>query len=189
MSYWKGNVYSTCTSTTMFRHVEQPQREWNNPTRRFIFSRMVPRHTSIQQNNSSRLATLQEMGIIHKLLLYTQPTNLPDSNINNLVFCALQWMNHCECPIDEAEIIQYVSKTYNEYDYIKIDFIWLTLMGCYNEIIDCHGDNDYIPHIGKAALQRQGQRPTSLLGVQQVTRKALNYLEIFLFLETVLFYT
>ena len=96
------------------------------------------------------------------------------SNINDLgFFRALQSMYHGYCPNDEKEIIQYVHKTYTEYDYNKINNIWLTLMGCYNEIIKCNGDNDYkIPHMGKERLRRRGELPTTI----EVMDSALQYL-------------
>jgi hypothetical protein len=46
-----------------------------------------------------------------KILLYTQPANSPDTNINNLgFFRALQSSYHTNCIRVEAEIIQYVSR-------------------------------------------------------------------------------
>ena len=77
-------------------------------------------------------------------------------------------MNHWLCPNDEQQIIEYVQETYKDYDYKKINYIWLTLMGCYNEIICCHGDNNYkVPHLGKERLDRRGELPTVLPVIEE----------------------
>ena len=83
------------------------------------------------------------------ILLYTQMANSPDTNINDLGFsCALQSSYHTNWPSDEAEIIQYASRAYDEYDCIRINNIWLTLMAVLNLIVENLGGNNYkLPHI------------------------------------------
>jgi len=74
----------------------------------------------------------------------------------------------------ETEIIRYVREAYRDYPYNKINRIWLSLMACMNETIDCHGDNDYkIPHLGKERLERLNELPVTL----PVTYTALELLE------------
>jgi hypothetical protein len=84
--------------------------------------------------------------------------------INDLgFFGALQSSYHTNCPRDEAEIIQYVSRVYDEYDCIRINDIWLPLMAVLNLIIENHGGNNYtLLHMGKRALQQLAEHPVSL---------------------------
>jgi hypothetical protein len=63
---------------------------------------------------------------------------------------------------------------YDEYDCIRINDIWFTLMAVLNLIIENHGGNDYkLPHVGKRALQQLAELPVSL----PVTPIALHYLD------------
>ena len=123
---------------------------------------------------------LQELGIQNKVLLYTQPANSPDVNINDLgFFRALQSLYYRSTPGNAGEIIQCVQAAYNDYDSRKINRIWLSLMGCLNEIIKHHGDNDYkIPHMGKDRLERIGQLPITIPvcddGVELLNAAVLN---------------
>ena len=56
-----------------------------------------------------------------------------------------------------------VQKVYDNYPMKKINYIYLTLMSCLNEILECHGDNEYtIPHLGKERLDREGNLPETL---------------------------
>ena len=141
-----------------------PRHEWESP-RTIIRIQQDGAKSHIHPiNDAAFWQGMAELGFENKMLLYTQPANSPDTNINDLgFFRALQLMFHDHCPNDEAEIIQYVTMKNNEYDHSKINSIWLTLMSCYNMIIDCHGGNDYkIPHIGKRALERNGELPQTL---------------------------
>jgi hypothetical protein len=78
-----------------------------------------------------------------KILLYTQPANSP-APINDLgFFRALQSRFHENCPRDEAEIIQYFLRAYDENDCNRIsDNIWSTLMAVLNLIIENLGGNN-----------------------------------------------
>jgi hypothetical protein len=121
------------------------------------------------------LQGLVDLGIENKVLLYTQPPNSPDTNINDLgLFRALQCIYYNATPGNAAEIIHCVQQAYLAYDSNKINRIWLSLMGCLNEIIQHHGDNNYkIPHMGKDRLERTGQLPVAIsvcvAGVEQLT--------------------
>jgi hypothetical protein len=116
---------------------------------------------------------LVELGVFQKILLYKQPANSPDVNINDLgYFRALQSLYHQYCPNDEAGIIQFVNRAYTDHDLIKINDIWLTMMSCLNCIIDDNGGNDYkIPPLNKNTLRLQQALPVSLI----VTGTALQY--------------
>ena len=95
-------------------------------------------------------------------------------NINNLgFFWALQSKYHCNTPNDAIDISKHVKKTYDDYDHKKINQIWLSVMGCYNGIIECNGGNNYkIPHFGKDKLEQIGQLPA----VIPVTKEAFKFL-------------
>ena len=109
-------------------------------------------------------AGLQELGMQNKVLLYSQPANSPDTNINDLgFFRALQSLYERRAPKDVNELIEYVQETYNDYSYAKINKIWLSLMAVYNKILEHHGDNNFqLPHLGKDRLTRLGQLPDVL---------------------------
>ena len=150
-----------------------PRGEWGRPN---VIIRVqqdgAPSH--IRPNDPALLQGLQQLGIHNKVLLYTQPSNSPDTNINDLgFFRALQSEYYKMTPGNAEQIIQCVQQAYNAYDKEKINRIWLSLMGCLNEIIDHHGNNDYeIPHMGKDRLIRINQLPTTIpvcdLGVELV---------------------
>ena len=95
--------------------------------------------------------------------LYMQRPNSPDVNLLDLgFFQAIQSFNDAS-PKNEAELIQSVQDTYENYLWHKLNRTWLTLQSCFNQIILHHGDNDYsIEHISKAKLERQGQLPDVL---------------------------
>ena len=95
--------------------------------------------------------------------LYTQTPNSPDVNLLDLgFFRAIQSFNDAS-PKNEAELIQSVQDAYENYLRHKLNWTWLTLQSCFNQIILHHGDNDYsIEHILKAKLERQGQLPDIL---------------------------
>ena len=71
-------------------------------------------------------------------------------------------------------MIDHVVEVHRDFPHQKINFIWLTLMTCMNEIIQCNGGNNYkIPHIGKEKLARRNQLPETI----KVTDDALAYLD------------
>lgn len=120
------------------------------------------------------LERLQQKGLKNKILLYTQPANSPDLNINDLGFVsALQAYYQQFSAKTPTEIINYVQQTYQQYPQERINHVWLSLMSVMNEIIDCNGDNDYeIPHLAKEAKERRNELPVVL----QVTNTAKEYL-------------
>ena len=95
--------------------------------------------------------------------LYTQMPNSPDVNLLDLgFFRAIQSFNDAS-PKNEAELIQSVQDAYKNYPRHKLNWMWLTLQSCFNQIILHHGDKDYsIKHILKAKLEWQGQLPDIL---------------------------
>jgi hypothetical protein len=130
----------------------------------------APSH--INPQDPSLLQGLQQLGIHSKVQLYTRPSNSSDTCINDLCFlCALQSEYYTITPGNAGQIIQCVQQAYNAYDKHKINRIWLSLMGCLNEIIEHHGNNDYqISHMGKDRLIRLNLLPIAIpvcnLGVE-----------------------
>jgi hypothetical protein len=92
---------------------------------------------------------MEEKGM--KVRLFTQPSNSPDCNLNDLgFFAALQALYYQEAPSNTKELIHLVEKAYKDFESEKINRLWLTYMSCLNQIIESHGDNDYkIPHMKK----------------------------------------
>ena len=90
--------------------------------------------------------------------LYMQTPNSPDMNLLDLWFLgAIQSFNDAS-PKNEAELIQLVQDAYETYLRHKLNWTWITLQSCFNQIILHHGDNNYsIEHISKATLEWQGK--------------------------------
>jgi len=114
--------------------------------------------------------TLQHMQLQDMLVLYTQPANSPDLNINDLgFFGALQSAYYEKCPNDTSELIQLVSETFDEYDHKQINKVWLTLQSCLNCILEEHGGNHYkIPHLSKDRLEAENNLPLCLAVTEYV---------------------
>ena len=121
-------------------------------------------------------AGLQNLGLQNKILLYKQPANSPDLNINNLsFFWALEAKYQQYAPSNAGDIINTVQAVYNDYPINKINRIYLSLMGVMNKIIESHGNNDFeAPHMNKDQKERLNELPICL----PVTDSALTYLEL-----------
>jgi len=118
---------------------------------------------------------LVELGVEHKLLIYNQPANSPDCNINDLgFFRALDAAYHNSAPRDTKELMEFVQQAHAEYDPRKINRIYLTLQCVLNQILEHHGDNNFkIPHLGKEKLEKENRLPLVL----PVTQQASQYLD------------
>lgn len=150
-----------------------PRQQWNN--NRFIVRIQQDGPSShISPDDEGFLEGLRRLGVENKVLLYTQPPNSPDLNINDLGFFRALSARHEKLIINEVdELIDAVRNIYLEFPYHKINFIYLTLQSVMNEIIKCNGDNDYvIPHMAKEALARRGELPKCI----EVVDDALEYL-------------
>jgi hypothetical protein len=106
--------------------------------------------------------------------MVNQPPNSPDTNICDLsFFVSIQALQQEEVSNTMAELVEAVKRAFEEYDPRRLNHAWLTLMTCYNEIIECQGGNDYkIPHMGKQALERAHKLPFQIT----VTNHAKLYL-------------
>ena len=118
----------------------------------------------IRADDEEWLAALEETGWGERISLYTQPANSPDLNLNDLgFFRSLQSHYERDCPSNEAGIIDLVKDSFELYDASRINRIWLTLQSVFNCVLLSTGNNDYkLPHMGKDALERQGELPLVL---------------------------
>ena len=94
--------------------------------------------------------------------LVTQPAQSPDTNHLDLSFFrslqSRQWDHGFALEIDG--LVAQVRRAYTEFPPRKIDFGFLTLQSCLEEILVSHGDNEYkIPHMRKERLLRDGVLP------------------------------
>ena len=89
-----------------------------------------------------------------KTELYTQAANSPDEKLLDLgFFRAIQSFNNVVL-INKEELIHMVSKAYDNYLQVKLNWTWLTLQSVFNQIILNHGDNNYnIEHLLKEKLE------------------------------------
>jgi hypothetical protein len=140
-----------------------PRGDWQRPNI-IIRVQQDGAKTHLEPDDDLLEQGLRELNIENKVLLYTQPANSPDVNINDLgFFRALQSLYQRSTPSNVGEIITAVLQAYQDYDLVKINRIWLTLQCCLNEILIHHGNNDYkIPHMHKQRLEREGQLPVTI---------------------------
>ena len=140
-----------------------PRGDWQRPNL-IIRVQQDGAPTHIDPDDVLLMQGLQELNMENKVLLYTQPANSPDCNINDLgFFRALQSLYQRSTPANVGEIIANVQEAYQDYDYRKINRIWLSLQCCLNEIINHHGDNDYkLIHMQKDRLEREGELPVTI---------------------------
>lgn len=127
----------------------------------------------IAENDEFWLDALEEFNLLNKIELYTQPSNSPDCNLNDLgFFRALQSRYYERCPSNAGEIITLVEEEYEKFDCCIINKIWLSYQCVLNEIIENYGNNDYkLPHMQKdAVLKANNKLPRCL----QVTEMAKN---------------
>ena len=62
------------------------------------------------------------------------------------------------------ELIETVLTAFDEFEPTILNFGWLTLMGCYDNVIAMHGDNNYeLRHMGKDKALRDGTLPEVLI--------------------------
>jgi hypothetical protein len=130
----------------------------------------------IQQNNAPSHFREGDLGwrnlIDHEVnwdfRLPEQTANSLDTNILDLLFFALiqklQWSLDCACATTIDGLIVNIMRAWDHYNPHTLDCIWLSHMACMNEIMTCHGDNDYkLLHIQKGKLlDNRGVLPSSI---------------------------
>ena len=127
-----------------------------NSTKLFIQQDGAKNH--IPEHDKLFNAALEANGVDAEL--YTQSPNSPDAILLDLgFFRAMQSFNDA-VPRNEEELIEAVGEVYENYPKEKINWTWITLQCCFNQIITHHSDNDYnIDHISKEKLERNGNLP------------------------------
>ena len=113
--------------------------------------------------------------ILWNISLLTQPAQSPDTNLLDLSFFralqSTQWDHGFASNIEG--LIAQVLRAYDEFDPRKIEFGFLTLQCCLDEIMCSNGSNQYkIPHMNKARLLREGTLPTRVTASQQAVLSA-----------------
>ena len=77
--------------------------------------------------------------------LMTQSPKSPDLNVLDLSFLqALQSKEWSKgYAKTEDKLIDTVLLAFDEFDPVKLNFGWLTFLSCFDNVINCRGDNDY----------------------------------------------
>ena len=98
------------------------------------------------------------------ICIMNQPPNSPDMNVLDLgFFASLQTKAYLRNSKNIDELIKNVEKEYVEYDQNMVNRVFLTLQGCFLEVMKLGGGNGYkIPHMNKERLERFGMLPTRL---------------------------
>ena len=94
--------------------------------------------------------------------LETQPAKSPDFNVLDLSFFRAlqshQWSTPVANNIDG--LVAQVLAAFNTFETRKLDFAFLTLQYCMDDVLAIHGDNNYkIRHVGKEAMLAAGTLP------------------------------
>jgi hypothetical protein len=100
-----------------------------------------------------------------QIQLQTQPAQSSDTNTLDLAFFralqSAQWDYGFAIDIDG--LIMQVSRAYDKFCPRKIDFGFLMLQSCLDEILVSNGNNTYkTPHMGKETLLQAGVLPVSV---------------------------
>ena len=81
---------------------------------------------------------------VWNIRLMTQSPKSPDLNVLDLSFFralqSKQWSNGYAETMDE--LIETVLLAYDDFQHMTLNFGWLTLIGCYDDVITTHGDNN-----------------------------------------------
>lgn len=100
-----------------------------------------------------------------ELTLQDQPAQSPDCNVLDLgFFASLQAYHHKRPPANNIDgLVDNVMACWEQYDPMLLNRTFITHQAVCNLILEHGGDNDYkLPHLGKAALERQGALPKQL---------------------------
>jgi hypothetical protein len=141
-----------------------PQYEYNNPNFKIrIQQDGAPSHINIG-GNDPWYEFLEEIELADKFILYNQPANSPDLNINDLgFFRAIESVYKKEVPRTYDDIINMVVRVYWDYPREKLNRMWLTRQSCCNKIFEHCGNNNYaIPHMNKERMERLGPLPDAI---------------------------
>jgi hypothetical protein len=170
----KKDVYRRLMLEVVVEIIERwPSSDWNIRDKIRIQQDGAPSHFS--PDDQGWLNGLLALGVAHKIEVFNQSAQSPDTNICDLgLFRAIDAAYKREVPRNNFDIIECVQRTYRNYPLKEINHMWLSHQCCMNMIIDSHGDNDWpLPHMEKEKLEREGRLPLVL----PVTVEALPFLE------------
>ncbi|KAI2507526.1 hypothetical protein MHU86_6914 [Fragilaria crotonensis] len=171
----RGAIVTTPFSVTKNRYREfmvtkvipAIKEKWPDRNRNIIIQQDgAPAH--IAENDAEFVAAARTG--LWNIKLELQPPKSPDVNVLDLSFFralqAAQWKRVPTRTIDGL-IQQEVNEAFAEFNPRKIDFGFLTLQCCMDDILTAYGNNDYkIRHMGKNALLQQGQLPTRIAATE-----------------------
>ena len=129
--------------------------------RPYGFNRTMPEHM-LPPNDPIFLEAVAQTGLdVH---IMNQPPNSPDMNVLDLgFFASLQTKTYLKNARTIDDIVQNTLKEYEDYDTELMDNVFLTLQGCFIEVMKDGGGNGYkIPHLSKDHLERFSMLPRSL---------------------------
>jgi len=111
--------------------------------------------------------------------LVCQPPNSPDLNVLDLgFFRSIQALQHKKSPNSADDLVDAVQKSFEEYDTILSNHIFLSLQSCMIEIMKARGTHNYkTPHMKKEQLERRKELRTKLKCDIQLVQEVISYLD------------
>ncbi|XP_057775233.1 uncharacterized protein LOC130994215 [Salvia miltiorrhiza] len=152
--------------------------KWPKMSSKHIYIQQDNAKPHIKANDPDFLAVANNDGF--KFQIVCQPANSPDTNVNDLgFFRAIQTLKDQKPAKNMEELLENVKAAYEEYPPEKLNSVFLTLQGCYHEIIKAKGGNNYkIPHMNKDRLTRQGLLPRCIQVEEALVRDSLKFLQM-----------
>ncbi|XP_057793153.1 uncharacterized protein LOC131009762 [Salvia miltiorrhiza] len=132
----------------------------------------------ISSNDAEFMAAANSDGF--RMQLICQPPNSPDTNINDLgFFRAIQSLQDDKPAKNVDDLVKNVESAFEELSAQTLNNVFLTLQGCYAEILTVKGGNNYkIPHINKARISRLGILPDSIQVEVGLVQECVDYLKL-----------
>ena len=105
---------------------------------------------------------------VWNIRLMTQSPKLPDLIVLDLSFFralqSKQWSNRYAAETMDELIETVLLLAYDDFEPMTLNLGWLTLIGCYDDVITTHRDNNYeLRHMGKDKALRDGRLPEVLI--------------------------
>ena len=150
-----------------------------NRYRDFLINKVLPaiktkwpgrdRNITIQQDGAPAHIDEEDAAFVAEateglwnITLQTQPAKSPDLNVLDLSFFRAlqshQWRSGFANNINQ--LVEQVQLAFETFEPRKLDFAFLTLQHCMDDILAIHGDNNYtIRHVGKERMLADGTLP------------------------------
>jgi hypothetical protein len=118
----------------------------------------------VYEENCEHLQRVFGGDLIWKILLFNQPANSPDLNLNDLAFFVSSKAQYWKDPAQTlGGMILKMEEIYLNRPGQKLSSGFMTLQVVMNQIIEHDGGNDFLlGHIGKERLKRLGRLPLRL---------------------------